>query len=637
MNKSGDDILHIVDGDYEIGCKNEKVAYWSTFSSKENSISLPAMVEREKESLKKEFFTWLTNFSQSKIKQKTLVEALKVEGDFSFWWPSLLNEKSAYKSPWIYDMFRVRLLRRIFNDGDYGSVCVHTSNLKLSKLIRQFAREHNVKFSFKKYHNKNIDRPLYDLRRVVSGMPSIGRAALFLCRFLWSNRVFIFNKHSSRQLLAAPSKKQISIVSYFPNMDLEKASNGQFYSNYWANLPAELMDDKFIIHWSFIYGKNPACSTKQALEFCSQFNESYPDQSFTFLHEYLSFKVFFRALKLYFKLCMRYMSVRKVMRPMFSPADPNVDFYLLKRDLSDSIIGKTAMENCLFYALFERSVAGQQKSAACVYLMENQGWEKCLVYNWRKINHRPIIGYSHSSIRCFDLRYFGFEYELNFAGNKTMPTKVACCGKDSIDKLTDLDVPQSYFLGLEAIRYTYLNRFKSTNQSFVIKNKQISILCLTDIKAKSAVYQLKFLSEFVVKYQAELNVNIVVKPHPFLPNAKALVERCLSNIKHTITTEHLSKMNLAVDVALVDSDTTAAIDVAYMGIPFLSLRNPGVLNLSPVLNHSNFFIESIEDFYNKLCNIEGSKAYLNDVFHGNNEFFYLDENLPRWERLLASI
>ena len=92
------------------------VANWSELIVPQNQESLPLKVEEKATQMKREYLRWVYDLGRYKIRGKTLVSHLKVSDDFSFWWMTLIAEKSIYKSPSIYQIFKLRILEQLYRE-----------------------------------------------------------------------------------------------------------------------------------------------------------------------------------------------------------------------------------------------------------------------------------------------------------------------------------------------------------------------------------------------------------------------------------------------------------------------------------------------------------------------------------------
>ena len=95
-----------------------------------------------------------------------------------------------------------------------------------------------------------------------------------------------------------------------------------------------------------------------------------------------------------------------------------------------------------------------------------------------------------------------------------------------------------------------------------------------------------------------------------------------------LTTDSMSTLLSKHNVVYTDNITSAGVDAYCLGKKVISMLDPSMLNLSPLLDHEDvLFVSSPEQFSDALNNFSS----LTNI---KREFFYLDSNLTRWEKLI---
>ena len=185
------------------------------------------------------------------------------------------------------------------------------------------------------------------------------------------------------------------------------------------------------------------------------------------------------------------------------------------------------------------------------------------------------------------------------------------------------------------MRYLFLNTLQEKSHVNHDTKASIKLLCLTDIDIVNTAYQFQFVAQFIAEYGGNLSIDLTIKPHPFMPNLKQLLAKYFRNNSYTVTYDHFSEFRQAVDCALVCNPTTAAVEMAYMKIPFCILKNPNTFNFSPLMKHKAFFIEGVQGLYKAICEPNNAITMIDDFLTKDKNFFYLDDALLRWKKILA--
>ena len=80
--------------------------------------------------------------------------------------------------------------------------------------------------------------------------------------------------------------------------------------------------------------------------------------------------------------------------------------------------------------------------------------------------------------------------------------------------------------------------------------------------------------------------------------------------------------------------SSAAIDAFCSGLPLINYNDPTELNLSPLLGHSNARFASTPEEIKAL--LQDEEWLSNPSAAKPSDFFWLDEDLPRWRQLIES-
>ena len=104
----------LLEKDLELQGNSKIIAHWSEINVPPKHISIPTKVEEEISILKNEYLSWVYELGQSKVGGKTITKHLQIMNNLSFWWMTYLSEKSPYKCPGIYRVFKLRILEKLY-------------------------------------------------------------------------------------------------------------------------------------------------------------------------------------------------------------------------------------------------------------------------------------------------------------------------------------------------------------------------------------------------------------------------------------------------------------------------------------------------------------------------------------------
>ena len=268
-----------------------------------------------------------------------------------------------------------------------------------------------------------------------------------------------------------------------------------------------------------------------------------------------------------------------------------------------------------------------------VYLMENQGWEYSLVSQWRENNHGTIIGFPHSTVRFWDLRYF-FDQSMFQVNNMeksefpAIPDKVAVNGTNTRKSLTRGCWPRERLEEVEALRFLYLGRAHKKKLCPDGTREQTRLLVLGDYVQENTNQLLSVLRDSSEDFPE--NVHVTFKPHP---NCPVISGEAVTGIPMQVTNNDIEHLLSANDIVFTSNLTSAAVDAYCYGLKVISLNGGRGMNLSPLRNEDNVdFIHDSKGFLNALTHVVASQRY----YPGGPEavFFNVDAGLLGWKALL---
>lgn len=629
--------LIIIDDAYvQYECnKRDVVMCWSAFSTEKSILSIPTMVEEKGDELREKYLLLLDKFSQIKIDKKPIPEHFKIDRNFSLYWTSLVNEKSYVKSPAIYDALRLLVIEEWLLNNKAISVSVYTSNKAVAKYISFLAEEFALSFQWKYLKKKRNGYRFYNWKeQLKKRLPYFLHAMLSLFLFLWKQRAFVLSSPITRKKEQV-HENRITVLSPFPGLDINKAKQGEFVSSWWGHLHAIFCESSVFVDWVFMYFHNTNLSPKESLPVIKNFSSSHPNHSFMFLPSFVSVKLVLRVLFRYVSFYLRYIKIRRQLIRQVNEHSLGMMFDCFRQDFMRSVIGSNAIINLLYYFCYQEMMRGQSNSSIGLYLMENQGWEKSFVYQWKEKNNNPIIGFVHAAIRSFDYRYAAIDKQYLGDQKICMPTQIAIHGNDAKINLLKLGFPYKHVCEVEAVRFLYLNALQS-RQPPSKKQSIIKVLFLTGQDTCAIKYQCHFLEKFNDIYGDRMVIQVVIKPHPLFAASKDFFKKSLPCVKHSVVHRPLNEViSAGIDFAFVENSTTASIEFLYIRLPFCLVKYPHRTNLSPLQRFPKLFVENIEDLYFFIINVDKCYEYMDQIMEENENLFFLDESLPRWRKLLG--
>ena len=173
---------------------------------------------------------------------------------------------------------------------------------------------------------------------------------------------------------------------------------------------------------------------------------------------------------------------------------------ILNPYLRDTFVGYTCLRNIFFYESFINLINKIEEPKLGIYIMENQDFEFILNHLWKKKFNCELVGFPHSNVRYWDLRYY-FLKPNKF--KNIYPNKVLIHSKDTLNWAKNIKINNTSALTVESLRYENLVMKKRSAKINNFKN----FLVFLDMDEGEAKLLLKI-------FENNPNKNFYIKNHP---------------------------------------------------------------------------------------------------------------------------
>jgi surface carbohydrate biosynthesis protein (TIGR04326 family) len=603
----------------EAGC----VAAWSLRDVPANVDSVPALVDQAAVRLRDEYITWIHDLGAYEVRGRDVRTRLALTPDLSFWWMTLVAEKEPLRSPGIYKVFKLRTLELLYHQRGCRGVVYVGNDRVLAKVLRRWCSRLGHPYSqaasrIGSRRTANARGPSHISER----FPYVCQAAWYLGR-TWFGRI-----RRARRAAAIPSGSgapRATIVTFFPNVDLERTRGGRFWSRYWERLHELLDESQQPIDWLWLYVSSPQVSFDDTLVMLETCNQKGRGQ-----YRYLLFDQFIRpavlvhAAAIYVRVVFAALRLGPAKRAFRFPGS-DLDFFpMMSHEWRSSLFGLAAAQGALQIAGFDEVAEQLPGGPWMLFLWENQPWELALMTAWRRKHAGRIIGAQHSALGSLDLRSFGDPRDLS-AGvpvRRPAPDLLAVNGSGARDLLTSYR-PANHIVVAEALRYLQLRTVPPANAD----GKPPMLLVLTGYKQSETVYQLRLLSDAAQLGALDRFARVVIKPHPVCPIEPLIRPGCFARPPEIATTA-VTALWPEAHVVFAANSTAAAVEASYVGLPVAVCAAADEMNLSPAFGQLN-------------VPVVGTAAELAEFLRHPTvavcprDYFLLDDALPRWRELLS--
>lgn len=595
---------------------------WRSFAEGGAVRSVPRHLERHAAGIRQKYLAFIHDLGERQIGGRAVVDHFDFGDGFSFWWMSLLAEKSPLKSPGIYTCLRLLALEEMLLEARPAALVLAGSDPALAEALRHLCGKLQIAFDWQPGGRENKQR---SVRRVYDALPHVVKALLSLRH--------VAQRWALRAVRSPPwftGGEAIFVCSYFIHLDPASCSEGRFHSRQWEVLPSALQAAGRRINWLHLFlFSSVVPDVATGLDWVRRFNRSSTSQGCqSFLDSYLSARIVWLALRNWLRLVgvgRRLASIRQ----HFEPRGSSVSLWpVLRDDWRSSVGGTAAMANCLAVAQFDAALADIPRQRTGIYLYENQGWEKALLRAWRKHGHGEITGVQHATVPFWHLYYFDDprSWRGRPRNGQPLPDRLAVNGAVPRQAFVDAQYPTERLIETEALRYLHLQDGASRPARMAPRpDEPVRILVLGDLMPASMHHLLLLFQE--VRPLLPPRYEFTLKPHPGL--AVDLTQ--YSGIDVPQTREPLGKILSEYDVAFAANITSAAVDAYVAGLSVIIALDGDALNLSPLRGQPGARFVSTSQELAEALRAAGETAAAADERH---DFFYLDAGLTRWRRAL---
>ena len=604
-------------------------------------VSMADLIAIHKHEVHRDYLEWIYCASFSESGSSSNIDKLRVSGFPSLWWGSLIFEKCNFqKSPYIHTVLKIIALRKWLNDNPLTSLEIRAKSFSvplrscLKVLCRLAGIEYVARFGDSCYLRFGL--------ALVNILTPIRRICSYIAGIIWLLRAYMSAVLCRLGTGVKPVPKirtsnRITLVSYADQSAKSSISTqGLNSSVYWGDLPGALRDCELGVNWIYLFVPDRQLSSlKKAVKYFHRLNSVSPksqvhlvlDSLFDFA---LLCKCIFSLSVLAIKNCSG--SASNVL-PSCQGLDIGIFYH---HDYLSSSVGVAAARNLFYAALFENLFSEIRVQSKVVYLQENMDWEYSLLEIARKYSAAKIIGFPHTSISYWDLRYSYPRIEHVPVVDLMMPIPdvIAMSGplaKESfleknpwlVDKLVDV----------EALRYIKpcpRTRGRTQQKS---QPSRLSILLLGVYTERETELLMSLLMDALPRIKTVYDVKLAIKFHPAC-NMKAVADRIFRS-DFDVLEGDIYSLSEQFDIVLCGS-YSACLDVVISGVQPFVYADPSGPVISPLYGTNlAIFVSGPDEFSSAVVSMRSTGADAS-LSSRATDLFNVDPCLKLWINLLAA-
>jgi surface carbohydrate biosynthesis protein (TIGR04326 family) len=602
-------------------------ASWTEYLVDPAVVSIPAAVECWADELREEYLSWVYELGLRKIRGRSIRSRLHLPGGLSYWWMTLIPEKASLKTPSVYAALKIAALRRVYEEHGCSAMVNRVPNRELHRVLRAWCRE--IRHPYTWAPHAAVDATAAPLRRMWNRRPHVIRALETLRQH--RHRRAIVRRCPGLRDVPARFTEEATIVTYFPNIDLEAAERGEFRSKYWGALHDLLDSLPVTVNWIWIHINSSDCSFEEAVRLRDLCNRTNPGKNRHFLlEEFAAEDGLAPELTTFLAIVRRGLGLWGARRHFRMRSGGPPLFPIFASDWRSSFFGSVSMDAAFFLTAFDRAVQQLPRTAWGMYLWEEQPWELALLHAWRR--WRPetrTIGFQHSSFGPMLLRMFDDRRRYLDRGWDSKPLMDILAVNGGIVRrlMQQTGFPKDRLADVEAVRYQYLVG-EPIRERGLSSSAGRTLLVAGSFQSAEVSFLLRLLREAAGHGALNGYSRLLLKAHPFCPIRDKDLAEIGDAVECEITSSPLPELWPQADAVLAANSTTAALEALCARVPVAVCSAGDGINLSALFGHPEVpMISAAQDLSNFLRS-PGMPADAAGLFN-------LDPKLRLWSELLA--
>lgn len=596
MNVPGEILLHLPGGSDGVS-ENIRVSW--TGSSAYATVNLIDLVDQNRSFLRSELLEF----------RRMIVAAMapsNESGNLARTWMNPVVEMNPLKGPLVEDLLRLLMVRRLIRQFSPSRIEYSGIDPEVSRALGLLADESKI-----------------DFRSSIRGTTSGRLNTIWFRAKAVAFVLYFFASHWRLRDRSLSHFNPTVIVSYFAHLDQERLENGGFFSHQWSRVRDKVLVDDAVT-WVHLQVKGAGRLRPSDMRRKMQ-RWSSPSDSHHCLESRISGAIFLQAIRIVLRGRESRTEAAALQEALVAQGFGSC--WSLARDhWKDGAAGKAFARHVLTDLLFTDLMESVNGGARCLYLYENQGWERSLAARWHGSGRKELIGYLHTSVAFWGLPYFDealasddrFDYEA------VAPDVALINGPLARNVLVDGGQKLERYREVEAFRYNYLQGLEKARPKD--RSSPLRILVLGEYRSLPTAELLTAV--LAVTQGCEVKPMLWFRPHPASPGRRQASADAMVDVSRIAIEELLTKCDIVVGVA----GTTVMVEAEAAGVECVSFVPRGRLNMSSLLGVDGHSFARTQNDLSALIHRAASGRRDPEP----SRFFALGDDLVRWREVLLA-
>jgi len=600
---------------------HDNLVLWQGSAPRSGARSLTELIDVQADEIRRRYLAWSFDLGEISVGGRRLCQHFRRADGTSFWWQSLFVEQSTWKQGSLESVLKLVALEMLLEREALQELTFAGADRDIHLVLRSICRCRGIRYRWNR-----LPRVRAAHRGVLRSLP---RSVQGLLSLAWFAAIRIALGPPPRP--APPSAaERILIYGAFANHNAGAHTTSEFSSRFWGSLPEVLVREGYDVRWlHYFYAHDRVPTARLARQILQRINaRSARGPVHAFVESHLPLSAVAQICGRWLKIAWESVGVGRELRRRFAQGECALYWPLLRDDWAKAFRGFDCVQNLFYDACIDRALGGTIKYDDCVYLMENQGWERALAKVWRRHGHGRLTAVAHSTVRFWDLRYHcdPRRYDRVCRERPAVADCVALNGRVAHEEYLATCAVREPVLDCEALRYLDLAPGRPRDLSELSRGGRLRILVLGDYTPKRTDALLR-VTERICGAVGE-PLEILVKPHPGCP-----VEARPPHPAVRIVGDAVAGLVASVHVVVASNTTSAALEAYVSGGRVLVLDDGSGVNYSPLRGVPGVsFVRDAEEICRAIAALDPRASELPPQTDG---FFNIDPELPRWRRYFA--
>jgi surface carbohydrate biosynthesis protein (TIGR04326 family) len=614
--------MHLCEHEADLHLQRDDAWLWQGAPRGARARSITEYIDQNAIEIRRRYLAWSWEFGEIEVGGRKLRERFRLPDGTSFWWYALFAEQSTWKQHSLEPLLKICAIELLLERERPLSLEFCGSDRRLDQALKAVCRRQDVRYSWIRTRRKLARTG----RGLLRALPKPAQALLAIGYFVRVRLAL----GPPRAQSGTSQGRRVLFCGAFANHNARPDAVGPFRSQFWGTLPQALVQDGYVVSWlHYFHATAQVPDARAGAAVLRRLNEgAVREQRHLCVESYLHPVSLARILHRWISIACESVITGYRLGRLFATGRARSHWPLIREDWARAFRGFPAVESLVYLECFDRALARLERQDEGLYLMENQGWERCLARAWHRYGHGRLSGVAHSTVRFWDLRYHSDprRYASGERDRPPLPDYVCVNGPVAREQYLASCPEREPVVDCEALRYLHLS--PGVPRPLELGHAEgLRLLVLGDYTRKRTRALLAAATQ--TAGSSHVPIELWVKPHPGCPLDPDEAEHASLRIVH----DPVATLVAAAHLVMASNTTSAALEAYVSGARVLVFDDGSGVNYSPLRGMDGVtFVRDADDVRRAIAALDPDARV--DSRH-TERFFNIDPELRAWRRYLA--